>query len=119
MKFLNRIALVITPKQPMADWIATVDDTPPTLIELQQEASSYLLDEPTQEQPLDLLLNQLIAEHYQAIAQNEFTVWDEYLDHAPAQFDHAQFMLWFDVKLSGLTFDLAKQQLMSADVDET
>jgi len=118
MKFLNRIALIVTPKQPMADWIASFDETAPTLLELQQEASSYLLDEPTQEQPLDHLLNQLVSEHYQAIAENEFKVWDEYLDHAPANFEQAQFELWFSVKLSGLTFDLAKQQLMSAAVDD-
>jgi DNA-binding MurR/RpiR family transcriptional regulator len=119
MKFLNRIALVITPKQPMCDWIASFDDAAPTLAELQQESSSYLIDEPEQEQPLDQLLEQLISEHYQNISRNEFAVWDEYLDHAPTHFDQAQFCQWFSVQLSGLTFDLAKQQLMSADVDNT
>lgn len=118
MKLINRIALIVTPQAPMLEWIKTLDEEQvPTLQELQQESSTYLLDEPTQEQPLDLILQQLITEHYGQVWRSEMAIWDEFLDNAPADMDLATFKTWFNVSLSGLTFDLSSQQLMSADVD--
>lgn len=118
MKLINRIALIITPKQPMLDWIVSFsDETAPTLAELQQESSTYLIDEPEQEQPLAQLLSQLTAEHYQQIWHSELMIWDEFLDNSPTDLSQSQFENWFNVSLSGLTFDLASQKLMVADVD--
>lgn len=118
MKLINRIALIITPKQPMLDWVASFsNETLPSLAELQQESSTYLLDEPEQEQPLDQVLAELTAKHYRQIWQSELSVWDEYLDNSPSDLSPAQFENWFEIRLSGLTFDLASQKLMVADVD--
>ena len=118
MKFVNRIALVIKPRQPLLDWICSFDaEEAPTLDELRNEASLYLLDEPTEEMPQAELLAQLIDAHYEDIFASELAIWDEFGDHAPAQRDRDTFQLWFDVSLSGLTFDLAKAPLMRADVD--
>ena len=118
MKFVNRIALVIHPRQPLLDWICTFNaDEAPSLEELRNEASLYLLDEPLEEMPQAELLAQLIDSHYRDIFANELAIWDEYGDHQPASLDRNSFDLWFDVSLSGLTFDLAKAPLMRADVE--
>ncbi|NRA71681.1 MAG: hypothetical protein HRU24_11705 [Gammaproteobacteria bacterium] len=118
MKLLNRISLVITPQQPMLDWITTfTNEELPSLIEFQSESSSYLLDEPENELPIDVLITEIISQHYLTIWQSELSVWDEFLDHAPTQPNLNLFLQWFNVQLSGLTFDLAQDQLMVADVE--
>lgn len=119
MKLINRIALIVTPQQPLLDWITGFsDESLPSLSELQQESSTYLLDEPVQEQQLDKLLLQLTAQHYQQIWDSELAIWDENLDHRPQDFTLDHFKMWFKVSLSGLTFDLGKQKLMVADVND-
>ncbi len=118
MKFVNRISLIITPKQPMHQWLVDSGfEDVPSLLELTGESSCYLVDEPEQEQPLDTLIEQLIQSHYTTIWQSELSVWDEFLDLAPQLSDSTQFKQWFNVKLSGLTFDLATAPLMLADVE--
>lgn len=119
MKFVNRIAIIITPRQPMHQWLTTHEfDDIPSLSELSSESSCYLVDEPAQEQPLDELLSQLLQRHGQNIWQSELGVWDEFGDNTPALKDQEQFNLWFDARISGLTFDLAKQPLMVANVND-
>lgn len=119
MKFLNRIALIIKPRQPLLDWLHAIGaEDLPSLEELRDEASLYLVDEPTEEQPMADILNALIDAHWQKIFQNELSIWDEFGDHHPSPQDRPLFLSWFDVSLSGLTFDMASSPLMVADVDE-
>ncbi|MDP2562263.1 hypothetical protein [Psychrobium sp. 1_MG-2023] len=116
MKLVNRISLIITPKQPMYQWLQQVAAEEVTsLEELQLESSCYLLDEPTDEIAISPLKQQLVEQHYRMIWQSELEVWDEFLDQAPELKDLAMFLEWFDVKFSGLTFDLASNNLMVAN----
>lgn len=118
MKLVNRISLIITPRLVMHQWLLDSQfENVPSFAELSQESSCYLLDEPTEEQPLDELLAQLIEKHYQSIWHSELSVWDEFGDHTPELIDSTQFNAWFEVKFSGLTFDLATQRLLVAAVD--
>lgn len=118
MNLVNRISLIITPKEPMYLWIKdTSPDEAPTFEELISESSCYLIEEPTEDAEIDTLTQQLITMHFQAIWRNELGVWDEYLDNAPANLSLTLFNDWFKVSLSGLTFDLAKQPLLIASVD--
>ena len=119
MKLVNRISVIVTPRPALHQWLQSINiDELPSLQELQAEASCYLIEEPEQEQPLAQLLAQLITEHHQNIWQNELSFWDEFLDHAPTLENVAMFATWFEVQLSGLTFDMAKQPLMVASVDQ-
>lgn len=118
MHLVNRISLIITPKEPMYLWIKDIaSDEAPSFEELVSESSCYLLEEPTQDAPIDTLTEQLINHHFQTIWKNELSVWDEYLDNAPANLTIDIFNQWFNVSLSGLTFDLAKEPLLIAAVD--
>lgn len=118
MKFVNRISLIVTPRQPMHQWLLDggFEDVP-SFIELSSESSCYLVDEPESEQELALILEQLIEKHHIQIWHSELSVWDEFLDTAPKLDNPEQFNQWFSVALSGLTFDLAKTPLMVADVE--
>lgn len=103
----------------MHQWIQTVaPQEAPSFEDLMNESSCYLIDEPEMESPLNELISQLINTHYQTIWQNELTVWDEYLDHKPSIMNESEFKKWFNVTLSGLTFDLAKSPLMTASVEQ-
>lgn len=103
----------------MHQWILTVaPQEAPSFEELMNESSCYLMDEPEQESPLDELTNQLISAHYQRIWTNELSVWDEYLDNLPTTMNEVEFKKWFNVTLSGLTFDLATSPLMTASVEQ-
>lgn len=118
MNFVNRISLIITPKKPMHQWIVdTIKSEYPTFEELSNESSSYLFAEPTEEVDISTLKQLLIAENFQKIWTNELSVWDEFQDNSPVDMNEATFKLWFDVTLSGLTFDLAKDSLMTAPVE--
>lgn len=118
MNFINRISLIVTPKSPMHQWVTSVaEDEAPTLEEMTSESSCYLLDEPEYETELNELTQALIQANFQQIWRNELAVWDEYLDNAPSDMSQATFEQWFNVCLSGLTFDLAKQPLMVAKVE--
>jgi len=117
MKFVNRISLIVTPQQPMHQWlIDTKFEGVPSYSELSSESSCYLIEEPTEEQPLDELIAQLISLHSNAIWHSELSVWDEFGDDTPPLRDSEHFKQWFNIALSGLTFDLANQPLLVADV---
>jgi len=118
MNFVNRISLIVTPKPLMHQWVVDVAaDEAPTLEEMAAESSCYLLEEPQEDCDIAELTATLIEQNFLEIWQNELAVWDEYLDNVPSDMSQAQFSLWFDVKLSGLTFDLAKEPLLVAKVD--
>lgn len=118
MKFVNRISLIITPRDTTHQWLVSNEfEDVPSLEELSSESSCYLVDEPQQEQPLSQLIDQLLELHGPAIWHSEFGVWDEYQDHSPQYQSSTQFKQWFDVSISGLTFDLSTEPLMVANVD--
>ena len=118
MNFVNRISLIVTPKPLMHQWVADVAaDEAPTLEEMTAESSCYLLDEPQEDCDIAELTATLIEQNFLKIWQNELSVWDEYLDNVPNDMSQTQFNQWFDVKLSGLTFDLANEPLLVAKVD--
>lgn len=118
MNFVNRISLIVTPQMPMHQWvISVVGDEAPSLEEMMAESSCYLLDEPAEEVDLQVLINQLISDNFLTIWHNELSVWDEFLDNKPPTLTIEQFQQWFSVNLSGLTFDLASQPLMVANVE--
>jgi len=118
MNFVNRISLIVTPKQPMHQWISSIaQDETPSFEEISNESSCYLLDEPTQAVDIAQLKTTLIAQHYLTIWNSELSIWDEYLDAAPQNMTQESFNQWFNVSLSGLTFDLATEPLLIAPVN--
>lgn len=118
MNFVNRISLIITPKIAMHQWIVdTLKSQYPTFEELSNESSCYLFEEPTQDVDISNLKQSLITNNFQKIWENELSVWDEFQDNFPTHMNEQTFKQWFNVTLSGLTFDLSKTPLMTAPVE--
>jgi len=92
-------------------------DGVPTFDELSNESSCYLIEEPQEELELQEMLAQLISQYSEKIWRSELAVWDEFGDFSPVLRDSAHFSEWFNVSLSGLTFDLAETNLLVADVE--
>jgi len=117
MKLVNRISLIVTPSQTMHQWLIDSQfEGIPDFNELSAESSCYLVDEPQQELAIAEILSQLVEQHGETIWHSELGVWDEFGDNSPAFNGSEQFSQWFNVSLSGLTFDLAAASLV-ANVD--
>lgn len=114
MKLLNRSALLVKARQPMADWVAQVaEDEALSLSELRAEGALYLVDE--QESPDDK--DTAIAANWDSIFRNELGCWDEFGDNWP-QVSAELFAQWFDCELIPVAFDLSADDLLLAKVDE-
>ena len=118
MNFVNRVSLIITPKEPMYQWIKSVaQEDAPSFDEISNESSCYLLDEPMQAAEISELKKALINQYFLTIWKSELSIWDEYLDKQPDSMNEDTFTQWFNVTFSGLTFDLASEPLLVAPVN--
>lgn len=114
IKLLNRSAIVIRPKQPLADWAARVaPDEETDLPTLRMEGTVYLIDEVEEERDF---VNAL-AKGWRAIFENELSAWDEFGDHWPESRSQMMFEQWFEAEPQILTFDLSAQSLLRAELD--
>jgi hypothetical protein len=114
IKLLNRSALVVRPKQPLADWAATVAPQEQTDLEsLRREGTVYLIDEAEQESSFA----DALASGWRMIFENELAAWDEFGDHWPQPLERALFEQWFDVEPQILAFDLSAQPLLRAELE--
>ncbi len=119
MKLINRSALVVTPKQPYADWVNGLDpqisgmERPLSLQEHQQEGRVYLIPETAVESEPAPELSAL----WRSIFDNELSAWDEFGDARPTALSLEMFHSWFSVAPQVLVFDLAEQPLLLADLD--
>lgn len=119
MNFVNRVSLIITPKQSMYEWIKTVaQDDAPSFEEISNESSCYLLDEPDQNVEISQLKQMLVTQYFLTIWKSELSIWDEYLDKIPENMNEETFNEWFNVCFSGLTFDIASEPLLLAPVNQ-
>ncbi|TCK02681.1 hypothetical protein [Marinobacterium mangrovicola] len=113
IKLLNRSALVVRPKQPLADWAA--EQAPEENLDLEslrQEGTVYLIDEAEQESSFADALD----EGWRAIFENELAAWDEFGDHWPV-LERSLFDQWFEVEPQILAFDLSEQALLRANLE--
>lgn len=114
IKLLNRSALVVRPKQPLADWVADVAPEEKTdLQSLRREGTVYLIDEAEQESSFA----QALENGWRLIFANELSAWDEFGDHWPQPLERSLFEQWFEVEPQILAFDLSAQPLLRAKLD--
>lgn len=118
MKLLNRSAVAVLAREPMADWIKglPLDELTqqgvPTLQELRREGSIYLIDEVESEADF----TREISKHWQAVLENELGAWDELGEHWP-ELSFELFNRWLEVQPQVICFDLAESTLLMAPLD--
>ena len=115
MSYLYRTAITINRKQPYIDWANSFDDGGPTLtIELGRRDSIYLVPVTDREQSLD----EVLAEWWQDIFEEELAEWMEGEDDWPAVRTREMFDAWFDAAITDSVVDLAPDEpLTDADLD--
>ena len=119
MKLINRSSFTLLAKAPFANWVATlegkisVDDGYEllSLAQLRESGSVYLIDEVAQEQDFDTLF----TSSWQQMFENELSAWDEFGDYWP-EINIELFRQWFDCQENLMSFDLCKDQMMSAKI---
>lgn len=121
MKLINRSSFTLLPKQPFAEWVASLqgkvgDDEGYellTLLQLREAGSIYLIDEVAQESDF----TELLAQNWKPMFENELRAWDEFADYWPLITAEA-FSLWFELQTNVMTFDLSSESLMTALLDD-
>lgn len=113
-KLLNRSALLLRPRQPLADWIARIaPEEALDLAELRAEGNVYLIDEAESESSFDEALEQ----HWRKMFENELTAWDEFSDDWPWPLTRELFDQWFEVEPQVMVFDISGEPLLRATMN--
>lgn len=118
MKLLNRSALMLLPLPPYLEWINSL---PAEISELEQPLPAGALDEEGRvyliaELEPDSSVESVLADHWQALLENELGAWDELGLHWPEPLTLALLLQWFAVRPLGLAFDAAQQPLLTAEL---
>jgi hypothetical protein len=108
MKLVNRMALVVTAKEPYYAWARSLEaDSPIDRREAGAFSHVYLLDEPTVSPNLEKILRR----HYEYLFEVELYQWMRTEEVWPKERTWEQFQAWFDVRLVETVFDYARELL--------
>ena len=104
MSEINRGLLVVKPKQPLLDWVRSVDpDGDFQLDEIRDDTSAYLI--PEFECPDDEM--KILAWCLDFVFEEELNAWCIDETTWPRQRDMDTFLEWFEVEFHSIVFDLA------------
>ena len=103
---LNRFAITITAKQAFVDWINSLDADKVTLAEVNEEASTYMVD--VDDDMNHNNMDGFLRPYFTTIFEEELAGW--YLDEAawPQNRDWALFCQFFHYSISSVVYDLGK-----------
>ena len=104
---LNRAALIIRPKQPFLDWVASLDDSG-LVPDVTGEQPVYLIPEFESDDEGQEVLRQVYAE----IFERELDGWHTDPSAWPQKRDFKIFQQWFSVELHSVVEDLMGDALI-------
>ena len=109
MRTLNRSAIIVTPKQPLLEWLHSIDPSSHDLkiTDLQSDPSVYLFPECNDDNDL----TRYLKEFYEEIFEQELESWDRLEETWPRDRSFKTFQGWFDYRIHWMIFDLADQPL--------
>jgi len=108
MKTINRVAMIVRPKEPFLAWARSLDaDAPAAVAAAGDPCSVYLADAAEDETP-----EVVVARHYRAIFDEELTSWHTRTNDWPSSRTLARFHEWFDVCVVDVVLDLAEGLLV-------
>lgn len=110
-RFLNRCAVIITPKPAFWEWVKkTGDIDEPLLTEVTKEGNIYLIPDYDSEDDIHVAIERHLAENYEDIFISELEAW--YTD--PTTFPETTYELfneWFIVSSHSMIFDTVEKPL--------
>jgi len=106
----NRAVIIVRPKAPFVDWIRSADDESKhiTSEEIAAEPNVYLVDD----YEMDGQRDQLLAEYYKEIFEEELNSWITDESVWPKKRDLKTFKEWFHVDFHSVVFDLSDEDYM-------
>lgn len=113
MDTLNRIAIVLRPRQPFIDWIngTDPDGRPLTLAEVDEDCSLYLVSEDPDDD-----VERALADVWREIFEQELFGW--YTDESrwPKELTYTMFQEWFEVEVHSMVRELGFDPLIIEDL---
>lgn len=104
---VNRSVVILKPRQPFADWLASLPGAPAVALdELRRNGNALLIPHVDDVDPADFL-----AEHYHALFSAELADWCEDDTLWPPTLSAALFMDWFDIDIHPVLTDLVSSPL--------
>ncbi len=100
MRSINRVAIVIRPKQAFFEWAKTLEGEP--LGNPQVWCSVYLVEASEDEEPLRTLQRQ-----FKSIFEEQLESWHRIEADWPSPRPFALFEAWFDAEVADMVFDLS------------
>ena len=107
---INRVAVVVEPREPFCAWARALDDDEPSIDSLSSEAltSVYLVDEAEDAE-------QSLKQDWDWIFQEKLHAWHRESKAWPRKRTYRIFREWFDVRLVDLVFDLSNEPLLQEE----
>ncbi len=108
---INRIAAIVTPREPYLSWVRGLDETGGPRIDdvpIEELTSLYLLEEVEDTE-------RLLWRHWAWIFDEALSSWCSDPECWPRERTFAMFQEWFEIRLVDLVFDLAAQPLIHED----
>lgn len=107
MKSLNRLAIIVTPREPYWVWARGIDADARDAGRSPDEYSTvYLVETPDEFEP-----EELIEQHFAAIFEEQLHSWHRDESRWPQRRTEAMFREWFDCRVSELVWDLGRTRL--------
>ena len=114
MRFVNRTAVTVTPKDRFLDWLHAADSTSGriTLKRVQREPTIYLLPEGNDDIDATRQLRKVCGE----IFEHELDAWYRDITTWPTERGFSEFRTWFDYSFHSVVIDLGGTRLITEDV---
>ncbi len=101
--YINRCALMLTPKAPLVEWLKSLDiDFEEAFI---QEANTYLLDENIND------MEKWLQKKFDVFFKMELAEWHPIKKEWPMKRTYKMFREWFEVSLSSSVYDMVKEPI--------
>lgn len=106
--FINRSAIIITPKQPFIDWFSNLNPEEDFMGET-LGTNTYLVDYNIDD------LDKWIRKKFDTFFKMELEDWHHNKKEWPQKRNYKMFNLWFDVKISENIYDLERKPVLKID----
>jgi hypothetical protein len=111
MRTVNRVAVVVSPREPFRAWARSLEDASPIdELPLADLTTVYLAEA---EEPVEA--ESVIRRHFAAIFEEQLVGWHRVASAWPTPRTYVLFREWFDVSVIELVFDLADRPLVHLD----
>jgi len=107
MDDVDRMALIVRPRQPYIDWANAFDDGGPKFDPAAHRPRVYLIDEIAD--PIDL--HKALRNHWRDIFEEELEGWMRDADDWPSPRTQKVFLQWFDVEVAELVTNMGQSPL--------